>query len=122
MHLTRIKKHIANITAINAALIMINLCVFGQSVNYKPTTEDIANPERGLFQYDDDRYGEMEPLVEADLISKRLKNQTVIYRHYTLVKFQTSPLDAQYLAFLKHDAVLARSAGVKMIVRFAADQ
>lgn len=109
-------------------VLIIALCsaaVVGQMVTvpYQTEPKDIANPERGLYQYDDDREGEQKPLVEEDLITNRRDhNQTVVYRHYTLVKFWNKALDKQYLTFLKQDAAIARKAGVKMVVRFAYEE
>src|SRR5882672_5481683 len=94
--------------ALSLFLFSTSVCAQKVPVPYFPTSDDFGNPERGLFAYDDDREGNQEPLDEADLKARRItRNQTVVYRHYTLVKFQQSPLSDQYLTFLKEDASIA---------------
>jgi hypothetical protein len=105
---------------LNLLLLSTSICAQKIQIKYEPSGEDIANPERGLFQYDDDREGKQEPLDEEQLRADcRNKFQTAVYRHYTLINFRNKPLDEAYLRFLERDAAIARRAGVKMIIRFA---
>lgn len=119
------KSGIALGIALGALTLLLLSAAVAQTVKvtYERLTEDVANPERGLFNYDDDREGDQKPLIGDDLKAKRINDhQTVVYRHYTLVKFKKKPLSKEYLLFLKQDAVIARKAGVKMIVRFAYEE
>src|ERR1051326_2604293 len=103
-------------------LTLIGAQVGAQQIEYKRDSSEFPNPERGVFQYDDDRKGEMEPLHETDLIANRQQNQTVVYRHYTLAGFKKKDLSSKYLRFLNDDAAIARRAGVKMVLRFAYEE
>lgn len=90
------------------------------TINYSESDDVIANPERGLFNYMDDLHGKMIRLDLKELQDARInKGQTVLYRQYSLLNYLEKPLDPKYMAFLLDDAVIARKAGVKMIIRFS---
>lgn len=102
------------------------------TVNYLPSTEDFANPERGFMQFTETTASNYIPLSEHDPASWRNLNQpsgadyaiysTLGYRGFYLETFKNSPISNAYLAAVQQDFETARQAGVKLVVRFAYTQ
>ena len=94
-------------------------------VNYTPSTEDFANPERGFYHYSEST----DPLDAAEMASWRNPHQpfsatyevrvALVFRYFTLEDFKNSPISNAYLNAMQQDFVAARQAGVKIIPRFA---
>ncbi|MDO8368992.1 MAG: DUF4832 domain-containing protein [Saprospiraceae bacterium] len=115
-----------------AILLTLRLTVFGQpsvTVNYIPSTEDFANPERGFMQFTETSSGNYSPLDAIGLAYWRTLNQpfgadysiysTLGYRGFYLEDFISGPISSDYLAAMQLDFDAARQAGVKLVLRFA---
>lgn len=92
---------------------------------YAASSADIANPGRGMFHYTEthsraDGSG-FSPLDASTLSTWRTTQAvTLVYRIFYLERFSgTDVLDPSYLAQVRADFVAARSAGVKLVIRFA---
>lgn len=89
------------------------------------TSTTTPNPERGFFQYSETHYQSDNsghvPLVAADLTTARTTlGRTLVFRYFGLEKYRTSDtIDSTYLNLLAADLAAARTAGVKLIPRFA---
>lgn len=107
-------------------LIINQIIVIGQTVNYIPSTNIIANPERGLQKYSitDTNYA---TTVGANNLSVATLNSwknsadkvTIVYRYFMLDAFMNSNINSTYLNNMQTDFNNIRSAGVKVIIRFA---
>ena len=92
---------------------------------YEPSTATLANPERGFYHHTETHYradgSGHAPLEAAELREWREQEQiTQILRVFYLEKFAgTDRLDRAYLDLVRADFATARSAGVKVVVRFA---
>ncbi|MET9018597.1 DUF4832 domain-containing protein [Actinopolymorpha sp. NPDC004070] len=92
---------------------------------YTPSSENIANPERGFYHHTEthvraDGSG-YEPLNPVTLLRWRENEHvTQILRVFYLEKFAgTDTIDPAYLSRVRADFATARAAGIKVIVRFA---
>lgn len=92
---------------------------------YAASSADIANPGRGMFHYTEthsraDGSGST-PLDASTLTTWRTAQAvTLVYRIFYLERFTgTDALDSSYLSQVRADFAAARSAGVKLVVRFA---
>ena len=98
-------------------------------VNYTESSEDFANPERGFYRYTETSGSNYRPLVQAQLQAWRELTaadggnyqvySTLVFRYFIMDAFKTVPLSTAFLAAVKNDFDIARSAGVKLIPRFA---
>ncbi|QKZ13907.1 DUF4832 domain-containing protein [Spirosoma sp. KUDC1026] len=97
---------------------------------YKESLADFPNPERGFYIPFGTSTENFKPLDKAVLLNYRRQPQqsskasysffcSLIYRAYRLERFKTSPIDADFLQKIQADANTARSAGVKLILRFS---
>lgn len=105
-------------------LFLFNLSVIAQIVNYLPSNDIIANPERGLQKYSKNissSTGNYNLVNQSDLINWRTGSDkiTVIYRYIMLTQFinNNSLIDGAYLANLQTDFNRIRGAGFKVILR-----
>ena len=99
------------------------------TVNYAPSTEDFANPERGFMQFTETNSSNYTPVSAANLAAWRTLNQpfgadysiysTLGYRGFYLESFKNGPISNAYLNAMQADFDAARQAGVKFVVRFA---
>lgn len=93
--------------------------------SYAQTSEIIANPERGFFQYTETHYqadgSGHTALSAATMTSSRTgSQQTLVFRYYVIEKYLTQDtIDQAYLDLLTADFAAARQAGVKMVIRFS---
>lgn len=81
-------------------------------VTYQPTTADFPNPERGFHE-------EIELMQEADLRKVRQNGHTLARSYIRLDEYQNKPLSDAFLAKLNRQFQLARSAGIKLVIRFS---
>ncbi|MFI5158542.1 MAG: DUF4832 domain-containing protein [Sphingobacteriales bacterium] len=98
------------------------------TITYTESTQDIVNPERGLFQFDEIYASKYTPLDLATLKAYRTTQSipgatytvasSLIFVEYVLDSFVSSPISADFLSKLDADCVTARLAGVKLIPRF----
>ncbi len=72
---------------------------------------DLANPERGLFAWED--------LQTGDLVAVRASGMTLVFQNARLDAFRDGPLPAAFLAGLDAGFDRARAAGLKVVLRFA---
>ncbi|MBC7775251.1 MAG: DUF4832 domain-containing protein [Phycisphaerae bacterium] len=99
------------------------------TVNYTPSTQDFANPERGFMQFTETTSSSYSPLNATDLAFWRTLNQpfgadyaiysTLGYRGFYLESFTNGPISNAYLNAMQQDFAAARQAGVKLVLRFA---
>jgi hypothetical protein len=101
-----------------------------RQIVYKESLQDFPNPERGFYIPFGTSTENFKPLDKAVLMSYRRQPQqsnkanysffcSLIYRAYRLDRFKTSPIDADFLQKIQTDFTTARSAGVKLILRFS---
>jgi len=105
--------------------------VSGQSstINYTYTTDEFVNPERGWYRYSETRSGNYTPLDSSTIADYRLLHtpfsanysvySSLTFRYFFLEDFKTGPISTAYLTAMEQDFETARSAGVKLIPRFA---
>jgi Domain of unknown function (DUF4832)/Domain of unknown function (DUF4874) len=95
------------------------------SRTYSPSSADIANPDRGMYHYTETRFradgSGATPLDLATLTRWRTtENITLVYRIFYLEKYaDRDGIDAADLQSIATDFATARTAGVKLVVRFA---
>lgn len=97
-------------------------------VNYTESTEDYANPERGFYRYTETSGSNYRPLVQSQLQAWRGLTgadggnyqvySTLVFRYFIMDIFKNAPLSSAFLAAVKTDFDIARSAGIKLIPRF----
>ena len=103
-----------------ASVFLKSCLVKGQlTVNYKPTTTVINNPERGFYRSTETHSMAYESLDLYDLQSFKSNNFTLILREFLLEDFTNADISASYLNSMKVDFNTVRIAGLKCIVRFA---
>jgi Domain of unknown function (DUF4832)/Domain of unknown function (DUF4874) len=93
-----------------------------QTINFEPSTEDFANPERGFFvqsAYDQKQGWGLEPQTVDQLKSIRDKNISLVRMYYILEPWREAALPSEMLKRIELDFSRAREAGIKMIPRFA---
>lgn len=99
------------------------------TIVYKESDEDFANPERGFYRYAETSAKNFEPLDVNQMKDWRSLQQvnngnykvysTLAYREYVLEGFTDKPLTQTFLDNVQKDFDNARTAGVKLIPRFA---
>jgi hypothetical protein len=85
------------------------------SVRYAAATGDVPNPERGFYRTAG------SPTDLAGLEAYRSQGYTVVHLDVDLGAYRSGPLPAAFLDQVAADFSHARTAGVKLIVRFAYD-
>ncbi len=110
----------------------IRLELLNSSVNYTTSTVAIPNPERGFYQHTETFSNSYSPLSSTSLAALRsgytssgatyTTPATLILRVFYLENFVNSAISNTYLTNMQADFSAARTAGVKMIVRFAYTQ
>ena len=111
---------------------MTSLCIMAQTstVNYTSSSEDIVNPDRGFYHPSITEASNHIPLVASDLISKRTTyfqpwqamydvRTSLVFRYFVLDDFVNAPISAAYLNLIEADFNTARTAGVKLVIRFS---
>ncbi len=104
--------------------------VFGQTtVTYTASTAAIPNPERGFYKHTETFSNNYTPLSSTSLAALRsgytssgatyTTPVTLVLRVFYLGDFVNSAISNTYLTNMQADFDAARTAGVKMIVRFA---
>jgi hypothetical protein len=99
------------------------------TVDYEADTSDFVNPERGFYRYSETRASHHVPLIESVLKDNRdpqtpsganySVRSSLVYRYFILDDFVSSDISPAFLAQIAADFATARSAGVKVIPRFA---
>lgn len=111
---------------------LLLLCTGGRAqstVSYDASPEDFPNPERGFYHYTETRSESYNPLNAADLAALRSANtsgganhsvvSSLIFRYFFLRDFRTGAISQSYLDAMAADFAAVRTAGLKIIPRFA---
>jgi Domain of unknown function (DUF4874)/Domain of unknown function (DUF4832) len=85
-------------------------------IEFLPSDAPLTNPERGFWQFAADDFSAVKP---EDLIEMRAKGITIAYAIVRLDKFRSGPLTPSILEKLDLAFAHARTAGIKVILRFA---
>lgn len=113
-----------------SATFVLGSCTTYRRLTYNEDNADIVNPERGFYIPSGTRASNFVPLDAAMLKSYRESpqhiakatykvNASLIYRGYVLDIFKDKPISQEFLNNLQKDFDAVRSAGLKMIIRFA---
>lgn len=105
---------------------ILSQTLLGQTVTYTESTYLIANPERGLQKYSitasnyatTDGANNLSVATLTDMKNSSDKI-TVVYRYFMLNEFMNSVINTTYLNNIQTDFNNIRTAGLKVIVRFA---
>lgn len=90
------------------------ICLSATTINYDSTDIDVLNPERGMYVQ---RGSDSGLLGLTDLMSLKNDNISLVRMLYKIpVRFE--PISASFLNRIGTDMETARTAGVKLIVRF----
>ena len=99
------------------------------TVNYTSSAVDMPNPERGFYLPTITYASNYNPLVAADLASKRnyftpfnanyQVHTTLVFRYFVLDDFVIDTITTDFLDLMQVDFDEARAAGVKLILRFS---
>jgi Domain of unknown function (DUF4832)/Domain of unknown function (DUF4874) len=90
------------------------------TLNYKPRTDGVANPERGFFESTRTQASKYKPLDLATLQCYRQnEGVSLIHRFFYLENFVSSSIGQEYLDLMQADFDKIRQAGLKVIPRFA---
>lgn len=110
-------------------LLFVLVACAQSTVTYTPDPADFANPERGFYRYSETYATPYTPLNAADLAAWRSLHQppsagysiysTLTFRYFVLEDFTGSAISQTYLNNMTADFAAARTAGVKIIPRFA---
>jgi hypothetical protein len=87
-------------------------------VTYSPSSQTIANPERGFYHHTGDCDKSRFDPVRLEKYRTEEKVTLVMCIFY-LARFKTSAIDGPTLAMFDSQAAAVRKAGLKMILRFA---
>lgn len=106
--------------------VLSQITLIGQTVNYTPSANIIANPERGLQKYsitagNYSTTNGANNLPVSTLTNWKNSNDkvTIVYRYFMLDAFMNSDINAIYLNNIQNDFDNVRTAGLKIIARFA---
>ncbi len=110
-------------------ILSIHISAQTTTVNYTESTDDFPNPERGFYRYAGTHSDSYSLLNASTLASYRNLHtppsasysiySTLVYRIFYLDDFTNSAISSTYLDNVQADFDAARTAGVKLIVRFA---
>ena len=115
--------------------LFLSLCiaplVSAIEINYTESNEDISNPDRGFYYPYTTTTSDFTALNLTDLVSRRnvayepfIANYTVkssiALRHYVMDSYRgIDSLESSFLNAIQTDFDTARTAGVRLIVRFS---
>lgn len=107
-------------------LIFLSLLLHAQSsltVDYEVDLSNFPNPERGYYSHTEVHSGTYSPLSLPALENLRITGSiTQILRVFYLESFREQPISEEYLNNMRRDFAMVRSAGLKVIIRFAYSQ
>lgn len=86
-----------------------------QSAEFKPTSEDFPNPERGFYQ--PAGYGDITQLTSEDLTDIYNDGHRLIYSRINLEPYRETDISAAYLDDIRTAFDVARQSGIKLIIR-----
>jgi hypothetical protein len=104
-------------------LLLITVAATGQNQSYTSSTENFPNPDRGFYRYSSSGLVTSTTnysLLNASTLSGyRTQNISMIHRTFYLNQFIATPISSSFLANMQADFNTIRSAGLKVIIRFA---
>jgi Domain of unknown function (DUF4832)/Domain of unknown function (DUF4874) len=117
------------LTSVLVSLLM-NSCSTNKKISYKEDEEDIVNPERGFYipigtrashfiALDSARLRAFRELPQRNGKAKYAVRVSLLYRSYELDIFKDKPLSDEFLLSVQRDFNTVRSAGLKIVLRFA---
>ncbi len=89
------------------------------TVTYTVSDEHLVNPERGFYRYTATYGSAPNPLTEEELNEYHAEGLSLIFRYFFLDSFLNSPISDDFLTSIENDFAVMRSAGFKVIARFA---
>ncbi|MGB0974673.1 MAG: DUF4832 domain-containing protein [Flavobacteriaceae bacterium] len=107
---------------LQSLLLLIVQFSFSQTttINYTPSNQVFANPERGMYHHTETHSNNYAPLSVNQLENWRTnENITLILRIFYLDDFINSPISNSYLNNMQSDFDKIRQAGIKCVIRFA---
>ncbi|MEM8484986.1 MAG: DUF4832 domain-containing protein [Bacteroidota bacterium] len=91
-----------------------------QTVTYQPSTERIANPERGFYHYIETKASDPNAYSLSQLVGyRRNEDITLLYCINYLDTFVEAPISNGYLDHFEANMNAVREAGLKCVLRFA---
>ncbi len=90
-----------------------------KTANYDEDQTDFPNPERGFYGQTVSYSSSPAPITQTYLDQLKAKNVNLINRLYALTTFRSGSISAEYLQHIQNDMDLVRSAGFKLVLRFA---
>nr|MCU0495538.1 DUF4832 domain-containing protein [Chloroflexaceae bacterium] len=92
-----------------------------QTISYQASDENFTNPERGFYIQRAPiwRNDERGPLQKDDLLAARSQGMSMVRTYYLLEPYRNKPLAQSVLDQLTTDFATARTAGVKLVLRFS---
>jgi hypothetical protein len=89
-------------------------------VNYQVSADNMINPGRGWYRYTELRASDPEVLSLEELSKLRIEEQiTLVFRYVYLDQYYTQLIPEDFLALIEQDFRTLRTAGAKVILRFA---
>ncbi|MFD1139637.1 DUF4832 domain-containing protein [Larkinella insperata] len=121
---------ICSLLCLGLLLTLQPVCSQTKQLVYRESIEDFPNPERGFYIPFGTSTENFKPLDQAVLLKYRNEPQqtgkanysffcSLVYRAYRLERFKTAPITPEFLQNIQADFNTARSAGVKLILRFS---
>jgi hypothetical protein len=99
------------------------------TINYNSSSEDFVNPERGFYRYSETSASNYTFLDAPTMATYRNLHtpptagyqvySSLVFRYFILDDFKTSSISSTFLTNMQTDFNAARTAGVKLIIRFA---
>jgi hypothetical protein len=83
------------------------------TISYQSTTDVFPNPERGFC------HQASSPVTVSYARGVRAESMSLIWRIYTVPQFNNSPFTQEFLDLVAADCSAARTAGVKLVIRFS---
>lgn len=85
---------------------------------YEPTTEAIANPERGIFTHQEIASTSNYNLTAERISRWKQQGLSLVFLGFRMEAFRTSPISEAYLQRVRQNLTLLRTEGIKAVVRF----
>lgn len=87
--------------------------------SYVEDTNNIANPERGIFSQQASYSDSPSPFSQMYIDNLKERKITLVRKVYTLNTFKNSPISEIYLKHIQDDFDFLRTNGFKIILRFS---
>ncbi len=90
-----------------------------ETVSYKPTDENFANPERGFYQAGEVFTADGKGMSATSMKAARLQGRSLYLLQFFLRDFVTTDISEEYLQTIRARFESLRSGGMKCILRFS---